>query len=80
MADPTRAGQAPAESSRPDARWPSAQARPEDVFLAWLLALPDDADTAEAARREIARLDRATPLGAGPERLRALMIELAQAG
>lgn len=83
MADPTRAGpihagEASAEDARPAARWPAAQTRPEDVFLAWLLALPENADTAAAARREIARLDRAAPLGAGPERLRTLMVELAR--
>lgn len=46
---------------------------PEDVFLAWLLSLPDDADVAAAARLEIARLDRKAPLSAGPLRLRQLM-------
>ena len=59
--------------------WPSRRTRPEDVFLAWLLTLPSGADVAQAARREIARLDRAAPLDAGPERLRQLMMELVEA-
>lgn len=52
---------------------------PEDVFLAWLLALPEGMDLAQAARREIARLDAAAPLGPGPARLRGLFIEAATA-
>lgn len=62
----------------PGAR-PTGSIRPEDVFLAWLLALPGNADIADAARREIARLDRAEPLQSGPRRLRQLMIELVEA-
>lgn len=79
MASSTSAARA-ATAADPSRRWPAPQTRPEDVFLAWLLALPDGADTTEAARREIARLDRAAPLAPGPERLRQLMIELARAG
>lgn len=30
----------------------------EDLFLAWFLRLPHDADVAQAARSEIARLNR----------------------
>lgn len=59
------------------AAWPSAQASPEDVFLIWLLRLPDGADVAEAARAEIARLDRAAPLAPGPLRLRGLLEQAA---
>ena len=57
--------------------WPSAQASPEDVFMIWLLRLPDGTDVAEAARDVIARLDRAAPLAPGPLRLRALLEEAA---
>lgn len=35
------------------------QPTPEDLFLAWLLRLPYGADVSQAARLEIARLDRA---------------------
>lgn len=52
----------------------------EDVFLAWLLHLPDGTDLAEAARREIDRLDEAAPLPHEPRRLRSLFVEAVQAG
>lgn len=51
----------------------SSPPSPEDVFLAWLMALPLDADIAVAARIEIERLDRAGPLSSGPARLKSLM-------
>lgn len=66
------------KAGRAAASWPTAQTKPEDVFLAWLLGLPDGTDPAQAARAEIARLDRAAPLAAGPRRLRELMAELAR--
>ena len=68
----------PATAEPGNAMWPTRRTRPEDVFLAWLLSLPSEADIAQAARREIARLDRAAPLDAGPKRLRQLMIELVE--
>lgn len=52
---------------------------PEDVFLAWLLALPDILDVATAARREVARLDAAGEMGPGPARLKRLLVEAATA-
>jgi hypothetical protein len=52
---------------------------PEDVFLAWLLGLPNDADVALAAHHEIARLDAAAPLPAGPKRLRELFFAAVEA-
>jgi len=63
---------------RPAASWPSSRTSPEDVFLVWLLGLPDGTDPARAALAEIDRLDRAAPLAAGPRRLRELMAELAR--
>jgi len=45
---------------------------PEEIFLCWLLDLPDGADIRAAAAQEIARLDRHRPLASGPKRLRAL--------
>jgi hypothetical protein len=62
------------ESNRP-VRWPTAQSRAEDVFLAWVLGLPDDADIALAAKVEVARLDRSAPLPPGAERLREFLVE-----
>ena len=56
------------------------EASPESIYLAWLLHLPEGTDTRSAARREIARLDRAVETGLSDrrtERLRALMIETA---
>lgn len=66
------------DEGRPAARWPSSQTCPEDVFLAWLLGLPEGTDPAQAALVEIERIDRAAPRGAGPQRLRELMAELAR--
>ena len=50
---------------------------PEDVFLVWLLDLPDGADLAAAARSEIARIDRSTLRNAKLARLRDLFVEAA---
>lgn len=52
---------------------------PEDIFLAWLLDLPDDADIVEAARLEIARLEQAPPAGGADTRLCRLFTEAAEA-
>ena len=70
----------PAREHPPGPSWPLAQARPEDVFLLWLLQLPEGADIAEAARKEIVRLDGAAPLAPGPARLRELMAEAVETG
>lgn len=60
--------------------WPCAATSPEGVFLAWVLGLADDEDARQAARREVARLDR-TMAAAAPDprilRLRELMLEVA---
>lgn len=64
-----------APETRAPASPPLAQASPEDVFLAWLVGLPEGADVVEAARAQIARLDRAVPLPAQALRLRALLEE-----
>ena len=47
---------------------------PEDVFIAWLLWLPDGVDLPEAALQEVARLDRRPALSPGAERLRDLLL------
>ena len=52
----------------------------EEVFFAWLVRLPHDADIAGAARREIARIDRHYPSSPALLRLRALFMEAADAG
>jgi len=46
--------------------------RPEEVFLSWLMALPEAIDPALAADAEILRLDRYTGPHPGPARLRTL--------
>lgn len=38
---------------------PPALPRSEDLFLAWFFTLPENANVAEAAHREIARIDDA---------------------
>jgi hypothetical protein len=50
---------------------------PEDIFLSWLLWLPDDADVPSAAADEVARLDRHAPLEPGAKRLRDLLLSAA---
>ena len=54
---------------------PNDQPCPEDVFLAWALSLPMDADIAAAARQEITRLDNAKGLTGPVRRLRKLLQE-----
>lgn len=60
--------------------WPCAATSPEGVFLAWVLGLSEEEDASQAARREIARLDRTlTERVQDPRilRLRELMLEVA---
>jgi hypothetical protein len=58
-------------------RPPLAQASPEEVFLAWLVALPESVDVAAAARKQITRLDEAVAVSPPLRRLRALLEEAA---
>ncbi|WP_421925694.1 hypothetical protein [Neoaquamicrobium sediminum] len=58
-------------------RPPLPQASPEEVFLAWLIALPEGEDVAVAARKQIRRLDEATTVSPPLRRLRALLAEAA---
>ena len=51
---------------------------PEDVFIAWLLWLPDGVDLPEAALQEVARLDLRPALPPGAERLRDLLLAVAR--
>ena len=51
---------------------------PEDVFIAWLLWLPDGVDLPEAALQEVARLDRRSALPPGAKRLRDLLLAVAR--
>lgn len=71
--------QAP-DATRAARRWPSPRTEPEDVFLVWLLGLPEGADPAAAARIEIARIDAAGLAQEKLRRLRALFCALALAG
>jgi hypothetical protein len=56
-----------------------AQPAPEDLFLAWFLRLPHGADVTQAARLEIARLDRERAFCETTHRYR-IMLEQASAG
>ncbi|RJG46903.1 hypothetical protein [Mesorhizobium sp. DCY119] len=47
---------------------------PEDIFLSWLLWLPQGSDIRTAAAREVARLDRRAPLPDGLRRLRGMFM------
>ena len=78
MASSLHSGMATCETGRTSGRWPSPRTRPEDIFLAWLIALPDNADPVDAARIEIARIDRTGLANDNLSRLRALFAELAQ--
>ena len=51
---------------------------PEDIFIAWLLWLPDDVDLPEAALQEVARLDRRAALPPDAKRLRDLLLAVAR--
>ncbi|MDP3896068.1 MAG: hypothetical protein Q8Q62_05285 [Mesorhizobium sp.] len=55
-----------------------AYCAPEEVFLAWLLWLPEGADMATAARREIARIDRVDNPADPLVRLRTLLAGVAR--
>lgn len=70
---PTHADLNKPTSPRP----PLAQASPEEVFLAWLIALPEGEGVAVAARKQIRRLDEATTVSPPLRRLRALLEEAA---
>ena len=70
----------PARQHPSERPWPSPRTRPEDVFLLWLLQLPEGTDVAEAARKEIIRMDRNPPLSPKAARLRELMAEATESG
>lgn len=58
-------------------RSPLAQASPEDIFLAWLVGLPDGTDIAAAARDRIIRLDEAGFSSEPARKLRGLLEQAA---
>lgn len=47
----------------------------EDVFLAWALSLPMDADIATAAQKELIRIDASDRITQPVRRLRELLVE-----
>jgi hypothetical protein len=53
-------------------------ASPEEIFLAWLLRLPDDVNAYDAAAIEVVCLDSARLRSARRRRLRQLFVEAAQ--
>jgi len=53
-------------------------ASPEEIFLAWLLSLPDSVDATDAAAEEVVRLDRLRPHSPGARRLRELFLAAAK--
>jgi len=53
-------------------------ASPEEVFLAWLLSLPDGVDITSAATAEIVRIDRVRLRSARGKRLRELFVAAAE--
>ena len=55
-------------------------ASPEEIFLAWLLSLPDEVDASSAALVEVARLDRVRLHSAPGKRLRELFVAATACG
>jgi hypothetical protein len=53
-----------------------SQPCPEDVLLSWLMWLPEGTDHAQAARKEIAKLETKGPLPQNLQRLRDLLLEI----
>jgi hypothetical protein len=53
-------------------------ASPEEIFLAWLLSLPDGIDASDAAAAEIMRLDQARLRSLRGKRLRELFVAAAE--
>ncbi|KXF78870.1 hypothetical protein ATN84_03665 [Paramesorhizobium deserti] len=53
-----------------------AQKSPEEIFLAWLIWLPKEADMAAAAAQEVRKLDLYRGNLAGPHRLREMFVAL----
>jgi len=49
-------------------------ASPEEIFLAWLLSLPDRVNASDAAAAEIVRLDQAQLRSSRGKRLRELFV------
>lgn len=56
---------------------PHGRPAPRDIFILWLMMLPDDANKPLAAQLEIARLDAATVSNCDTEELRDLLLEVA---
>jgi hypothetical protein len=55
-------------------RFAEGLASPEEIFLAWILSLPDGVDAPRAAMAEIARLDRVRLHSFRGKRLRELFV------
>jgi len=53
-----------------------AQKSPEEIFLAWLIWLPKEADMAAAAAQEVRKLDLYHGNLTGPHRLREMFVAL----
>jgi len=53
-------------------------ASPEEIFLAWLLSLPDGVDVSSAAAAEIVRLDHVRLRSVRGKRLRELFVAAAE--
>lgn len=51
---------------------------PEDIFLAWLLQVPEGVDLAAAAQREVERIDQSRVRGMAVARLRDLFVAAAR--
>jgi hypothetical protein len=53
----------------------SRHRRSEDMFLAWFFSLPESTDVAEAARIEIARIDKSALPCEQVARLRTMLVQ-----
>ncbi|MDH6230678.1 hypothetical protein M2281_001250 [Mesorhizobium soli] len=52
---------------------------PEEIFVDWLMSVPAGADLEAAARKQMALIDRRTPLHPAAQCLRALLATMAGA-
>jgi hypothetical protein len=53
-------------------------ASPEEIFLAWLLDLPNNVDVSDAATAQVVRLDQARVRSRRGKRLRELFVAAAE--
>lgn len=59
---------------------PRGRPAPRDVFMMWLMLLPEGADQRQAAMREISRIDASRADTPDTDELRQLFVDLSASG